>query len=172
MRSVILLIFVGLAFVLCHSAYAWALSLTSDAFVDGEKLPVQTGYQNGNISPLLKWEDAPENTMSYAMIMDDPDAREWTHWVIYNIPVSLNALKEGFPKDEELPDGTRQGRNDFGKIGYGGPCPPSGIHRYVFRLFALDTALDLDPGSSKPSLLKAMNGHILAEAKLMGKFSH
>lgn len=170
MGRIFLLIFVGLASVFCFSAQAWALSLTSDAFADGERLPRQAGYEHGNISPSLKWEDVPENTASFAMIMDDPDAKGWTHWVVYNIPASVKSLQEKFSEDEELPDGTRQGRNDFGKVGYGGPCPPSGIHRYLFSLFALDMVLDLAPGSSKSSLLETMKGHILAETRLMGKY--
>jgi len=103
--------------------------------------------------------------------MDDTDARGWTHWVVFNIPGSVTALGERFPKEEELPDGTRQGKNDFWKLGYGGPSPPSGTHRYLFRLFALDSKIDLEPGISKALLLKAMEGHIIGEAKLVGKYS-
>jgi len=94
----------------------------------------------------------------------------WVHWVIYNIPAQVRALKEGFPNDEKLNDGTEQGLNDFGRTGYGGPCPPSGIHRYYFKLYALDTVIDIEPGITKDELLVAMKGHILAEANLMGRY--
>ncbi len=152
-------------------AEADALSLTSPAFSDGGMMPFNSGYRNGNVSPVLEWSDVPGNAEFFALVMDDPDARGWTHWVVFNIPGSVTALGERFPKEGELPDGTRQGKNDFGKLGYGGPSPPSGTHRYLFRLFALDSKIDLEPGISKALLLKAMEGHIIGEAKLVGKYS-
>jgi hypothetical protein len=105
--------------------------------------------------------------------MDDPDApgRTWVHWVLYNLPAELRALPEGLPKDKEFADGTRQGRNDFARIGYGGPCPPRGpAHRYFFKLYALDVRLDQPPGASKADIEKAMEKHILAQGQLMGRY--
>jgi Raf kinase inhibitor-like YbhB/YbcL family protein len=107
-----------------------------------------------------------------ALIADDPDAPNgtWVHWVIYNLPGSYQTLSEGFPAKDALPDGTKQGITDFGRVGYGGPCPPSGTHRYYFKLYALDAELKLPPGATKAQLLKAMEGHILAQGQLMGHY--
>ena len=156
-------------FVFCSQANA--LVLKSPEFSDGEKLPIKSGAEKGNVSPLLVWEDIPENTASFVLIMDDPDANGWVHWLVYNIPASVNSLKEDFPRDEKLKDGTLQGVNSSNKLAYGGPCPPSGTHRYVFKLYALDTILDLKPGAQKLDLLKIMKGHVLQETSLTGKFS-
>jgi len=171
MKIISVCLLVGLGCLIFGVSQANALSLTSPAFSEGTRMPLNSGYEKGNISPAVEWSDVPEKTESFALIMDDPDARGWTHWVVFNIPVSAAALSENFPNEEEFPDGTRQGINDFKKVGYGGPCPPSGTHRYVFRLFALDNKIDLKPGCSKTSLLKATKGHILAEVKLTGKYS-
>lgn len=172
MKKILFWVIAGFCFFLLTAAEARALTLTSPAFLDGERMPQNSGYEKGNLSPALKWWDFPEKTESFALVMDDPDARGWTHWVVFNIPVSVTELVENFPKTEELPDGTRQGLNDFKKVGYGGPCPPGGVHRYVFRLFALDSRIDLGAGCSKAALLKAIKGHILAEAKLTGKYGN
>lgn len=107
--------------------------------------------------------------------MDDPDApgATWVHWVLYDLPADTSGLPEGVPKDQSLSNGARQGRNDFGKIGYNGPCPPKGKpHRYFFKLYALDSRMNLGPGASKGELERAIRGHILAECKLAGKFQH
>ena len=108
-----------------------------------------------------------------ALIADDPDAPigTWVHWVLYNLPVEARALPEAVPSDAELPDGSRHGKNGWGRLDYGGPCPPSGTHRYVFKLYALDTVLDLKAGASKKKVLEAVEGHILAQAELMGVYS-
>ncbi len=172
MKKALKLLFVVFVILLPLVAEARALTLASPAFLDGERMPLNSGYKNGNISPALQWSDFSEKTESFALVMDDPDARGWTHWVVFNIPVSVTGLEENFPRQEELPDGTRQGLNDFKKVGYGGPCPPSGVHRYVFRLFALDSRIELDAGCSKAALLKAIKGHVLAEAKLTGKYGN
>jgi Raf kinase inhibitor-like YbhB/YbcL family protein len=172
MKKLLALLLAGFSFFLLLAAEAMALTLTSPAFLDGERMPRNSGYENGNVSPALNWSDVPEKTESFALILDDPDARGWTHWVVFNIPVSMTELGENFPKTEELPDGTRQGLNDFKKVGYGGPRPPSGVHRYVFRLFALDSKIDLGASCSKTALLKAIKGHVLAEAKLTGKYGN
>jgi Raf kinase inhibitor-like YbhB/YbcL family protein len=105
--------------------------------------------------------------------MDDPDASAgtWVHWVLYNLPAERRALPEAVPSDGDLPDGGRHGENNWRRLGYGGPCPPSGTHRYFFRLYALDVALDLDAGATKKELLQAMEGHVLAEGQLMGTYT-
>lgn len=169
MKYFMCILVLTLSLVICSQASA--LTLKSRDFADGEKLPLKTGYEKSNISPVIEWEDIPENTASFVLIMDDPDASGWVHWLIYNIPASVNSLRDDFPRDEKFKDGTMQGVNSFNKVGYGGPCPPRGTHRYVFKLFALDTLLELEPKAQKSDLLKAIKGHIIQEATLTGKFS-
>src|SRR3989304_2756237 len=120
-----------------------SIQLTSSAFTDGSPIPARHTCDGPDVSPMLKWSGAPAGTKSFALICDDPDAPAgtWVHWVIYGIPPDTTDLPEGVPPDETLPDGSRQGKNDFGRIGYGGPCPPPGKpHRYYFKIYALDTA--------------------------------
>jgi len=124
-------------------------------------------------SPALSWGGAPQATKAFALIADDPDAPvgTWTHWLAWNIPASTNQLSEGVSKDAQLADGARQGVNDFGRIGYNGPCPPPGKpHRYFFKLYALDSVLDLKPGASRKELEAAMRGHVLHQIELMGRY--
>jgi hypothetical protein len=155
-----------------------SLQLTSPAFAEGKPIPRKYTCEGSDVSPPLRWSGAPANTKSFALIADDPDAPDprapkmvWVHWVIFNIPASASELPENVAKTPTLPDGARQGTNDFRRVGYGGPCPPPGEpHRYFFKLYALDTVLDLKPGATKPELLKAMEGHILAQAQLMGTY--
>lgn len=146
--------------------------LTS-AFANGGPIPRKYTCDGEDISPPLQWADAPVDTRSFALIVDDPDApiSPWTHWLLYNLPSESCALPESVPPDAELTDGSRHGKNSWGWLGYGGPCPPSGAHRYFFKLYALDTVLELRPGASKEALLQAMGGHILAQAWLMGLYS-
>lgn len=148
------------------------MEIKSPAFKEGELIPSKYTCDGPDISPPLEWSDAPAGTRSFALISDDPDAPvgTWVHWVIFNIPANVNRLDEDIPKKDVLSNGARQGRNDFGRFGYGGPCPPGGTHRYYFKLYALDKELDLKAGSTKRDLLKAMEGHVLAEAYLMGKY--
>jgi Raf kinase inhibitor-like YbhB/YbcL family protein len=150
-----------------------AFQLTSTAFKHGETIPRKYSCDGQDISPPLAWGDPPQGTQSFALIMDDPDAPAgvWVHWVLYNLPAGSRGLPEAVPTDAQLADGSRQGKNSWGKVGYGGPCPPRGTHRYFFRLYALDRALDLAAGASKEQLLKAMEGHILTQAELMGKYT-
>ncbi|MFQ6007488.1 MAG: YbhB/YbcL family Raf kinase inhibitor-like protein [Candidatus Zixiibacteriota bacterium] len=149
-----------------------ALTITSTAFQEGGIIPKQYTCDGADISPPLAWSGVPEGTKSLALISDDPDAPvgTWVHWVLFNIPPDTNKLPENVPTDQTLSDGATNGVNDFGKLGYGGPCPPSGTHRYYFKIYALDTMLDLSGRVTKKDLLKAMEGHILAEAQLMGKY--
>jgi len=149
-----------------------AFTLTSSAFKDGKPIPSTYTCDGTNISPALSWTEPPVGTESLALISDDPDAPmgTWVHWVVYNLPPSVRQLPEVLPADGQLPDGTRQGRTDFGRTGYGGPCPPSGTHRYFFKLYALETTLSLAPGATAKQLETAMRGHVVAEAQLMGTY--
>ena len=140
----------------------------------GESIPDRYTCVGRNASPQIIWGDVPQNTRSFALIVDDPDAPAgtWTHWLAYNIPGKQRGIPENIDTAPRLPDGTMQGRNDFRKIGYGGPCPPRGHgpHRYFFRLYALDSPLQLEPGAGRAELERAMNGHVLEQAELMGRF--
>ena len=137
-------------------------------------IPKEYTCDGANISPQLAWDSMPEKTKSWALIVDDPDApgKTWVHWVAFNIPGNVKEMPENIPAHETLNcfgEG-RQGTNDFKKMGYGGPCPPTGAHRYYFHLYALDTDLTLDSSTTKEQLLKAIAGHVLAEGELMGKY--
>ena len=154
-----------------------AMRLTSTAFDEGGLIPPLYTCDDQDISPPLEWEEPPAETQSFAMICDDPDApgRTWVHWVMYNIPLDSRSLAAGLPAgtpgDAVLPDGTQQGQNSWPRTGYGGPCPPSGTHRYIFNLYALDITLDLAPAATdKTALLSAMEGHVLAEIALTGLY--
>lgn len=148
------------------------MKITSSAFEEGGMIPRKYTCDGSDVSPPIKWDNVPEGTKSIALIYDDPDAPVgiWIHWVIYNIPPETRELDENVPREETLSNGTKQGKNDWGRIGYGGPCPPGGTHRYYFKLYALDTEPDLEPGPTKKKLLNAMEGHILVEGQLMGKY--
>ncbi|NJC95663.1 MAG: YbhB/YbcL family Raf kinase inhibitor-like protein [Anaerolineales bacterium] len=150
-----------------------SLDLTSSAFTQGQPIPEKYSCRGDDVSPALTWNDPPEGTQAFALIVDDPDAPAgtWVHWVIFNIPASARGLSEGIPSGESLPDGSLQGRNSSGTTGYNGPCPPSGTHRYFFKLYALDEMLGISAGANKGELEKAMVGHILARGELMGTFS-
>ena len=150
-----------------------SMKLSSPAFEPGEPIPQKHTCQGQDISPPLRWEALPVGTRSLALICDDPDAPvgTWVHWVIYGLPASTAELPERVPTSETLSSGARQGLNDFRRVGYGGPCPPpGGAHRYFFRLYALDTELSLKPRATKADLLRAMEGHILAQGELMGTY--
>ena len=149
------------------------VKVSSSAFQNGEYIPGQYTCDGSDISPPLEWTGFPNETKSYALINDDPDAPvgTWVHWVMYNIPVETSSLSENTPKEKRLKNEACQGVNDFKRIGYGGPCPPSGVHRYFFKIYALNTMLDLEPGRSKAELLEAMKGHVIAQGELMGKYS-
>jgi Raf kinase inhibitor-like YbhB/YbcL family protein len=149
------------------------LTITSSAFPNGGSIPSKHTCDGADVSPALAWSGVPEGTKSFALICDDPDAPlgTWVHWVLWNLPASTTNLLDGVEKSHALPPGTQQGRNDFGNTSYGGPAPPRGKpHRYFFKLHALDTELMLKPGSKKKMLVKAMEGHILAESEWMGTY--
>lgn len=150
-----------------------AFTLTSRAFTHRAKIPKGYTCDDADISPPLAWTDPPAGTTSFALIADDPDAPvgTWVHWVLYHVPASRRDLAEHLPKVETLADGTKQGLTDFRRVGYGGPCPPRGpAHRYFFKLYALDTTLELPPKATKAQLEQAMEGHILAQTELIGLY--
>jgi Raf kinase inhibitor-like YbhB/YbcL family protein len=148
------------------------MQIKSSAFKSGARIPAKYTCDGVDVSPPLEWGKLPAGTKYLALICDDPDAPmgTWVHWVIYDIPANITSLPEKLPPLKEVANGARQGMNDFRAIGYGGPCPPSGEHRYFFKLYALDGPTGLKPGATKAQLLAAMKGHILAEAELMGKY--
>ena len=148
------------------------IKITSSAFEDGGLIPSKYTCDDQDISPPLQWESVPEGTASIALICDDPDAPTGTfvHWVLFNLPAETRELAENLPDNETLSNGVRQGITDFGKVGYGGPCPPSGTHRYFFKIYALDTRIDLVSVVDKPALLEAIEGHIVGQGQLMGNY--
>jgi len=152
--------------------HSMALEITSSVFEQGGMIPSKYTCDAENISPPLEWNGIPDDAESLALIVDDPDApgKTWVHWVLFNLPAKTTSLEEDFPKDATLDNGAINGVTDFGSNGYGGPCPPGGTHRYYFKLYALDSELDLDSSAKKSDLLKAMEGHVLAEGQLMGKY--
>lgn len=144
------------------------MKLISSAFDHEGMIPAKYTCDGENVSPSLAIEDVPEKAQSLALIMDDPDAPAGTfvHWVVWNIPVDAQAIAEGV-----LPEGAQEGETSFGKVGYGGPCPPSGTHRYFFKLYALDQELELSDDTDKGALLQAMEGHVVAQAEFMGRYA-
>ena len=149
------------------------MTLESPAFKAGAVLPRKYTCEGKNLSPALVWSGEPKGTHSLALVVEDPDAssKTWVHWLIFNLPPGQGELPEGLATDPSLVNGTRQGTNDSGKTGWDGPCPPSGgAHRYYFHLYVLDEVLSLSPKWDKEQLVKAMKGHILAEASLMGTY--
>jgi Raf kinase inhibitor-like YbhB/YbcL family protein len=148
--------------------------ITSTAFHNDSTIPQKFTCQGEDISPALAWSGAPDGTQCFALLCEDPDAPGGTyiHWVIYNIPATERGLAENFPKRDKLPNGTRQGTNDFKQMGYGGPCPPPGkAHRYYFKLYALDAMINIPGEATRDQLLNAMHGHILAEGETMGTYA-
>ncbi len=147
--------------------------LTSTAFDPDGAIPVKYTCDGANVSPALAWSDPPAGTQSFALIVDDPDAPQKTmaHWLIYSIPPATRALPEGTSKDGKLPDGSRQGKNDQGKVGYSGPCPPPGaVHHYFFKLYALDYNPNLKPKVKEADVVLALKDHVLAQSELIARF--
>ena len=152
------------------------LAISSPAFSNNNGLPDEYSCEGDDVSPQLEWSGMPDGTRSLALIVDDPDApdprapkRTWVHWVLYNIPTATSGLPKGVPSSH-LPDGTLEGINDWKRTGYGGPCPPIGRHRYFFKLYALDTVLSELSPPTKDVLLKAIDGHVLESAELVGTY--
>lgn len=148
------------------------MEIKSSVFKEGDHIPAKYTCDNLDISPPLEWSKGPAGTKTYVLICDDPDAPggTWVHWLLFNIPAKNPELPENMPKIETLKNGALHGKNDFGNNCYGGPCPPAGTHRYYFKIYALDLELDSKPGITKKELLKAMEGHILDEGQLMGRY--
>ncbi len=148
-------------------------TLSSPAFAQGQPIPQRFTCDGEDVSPALDIAGAPANTVSLALLCDDPDAPvgDWVHWLLFNLPPTLTSLPEGVPPDAVLPNGAQHGLNSWKRTGYGGPCPPGGTHRYFFKLFALDAALPLAAGAEKGPFLDAIEGHVLAQTALMGTYS-
>ena len=149
------------------------MRITSSAFTHGGSIPAEYTCESSDVAPALEWTGAPPGTGSFALIVDDPDAPDpkapkmtYVHWVVYDIPTSAS----GIPRGGQLPSGAREGKNDWKRTGYGGPCPPVGRHRYFFKLYALDAMLGDLRSPTKPQLMKAMEGHVLEQAELMGTY--
>lgn len=148
------------------------MKLSSPAFAEGGMIPKTYTCDGADISPPLRWNDVPANTKSLALICDDPDAPvgTWVHWVAFNLPPTAAGLPEGIQAEKQLPGGGTQGTNSWKRIGYGGPCPPGGTHRYYFKLYALDATLSLGNQATAKDLLAAIKEHVLAEAQTMGRY--
>ena len=160
-------------FGLAKGGMTMEIKITSNVFENGGKIPVKYTCDGEDISPPLRWRGVPNGTKSFALICDDPDAPmgTWVHWVLFNVPAEVTELPENVPSQPTLANGAVHGINDFRNYGYGGPCPPSGTHRYFFKIYALDAKLGLKAGVTKAQLLDAMEGHVLAKGELMGKYS-
>jgi Raf kinase inhibitor-like YbhB/YbcL family protein len=150
------------------------LEVRSSAFKEGGMIPAEYTCDGENISPELEWSQVPDGTKSIAVIADDPDAprKTWVHWVLFNLPPSLTYLPTDVPKTAQLSKGGLQGLNDSNELGYDGPCPPKGVHRYYFKVYALDIIVPLKSGCTKEQLLSAIEGHALADGVLMGRYTH
>lgn len=147
------------------------LSISSSAFHEGDKIPRKYTCEGEDVSPELTWNKPPEDTISLALLVEDPDAPGgvFTHWILFNLPTGIMILPQGMATQNQLPDGSLQGKNDFGKVGYNGPSPPPGRpHKYQFTLYALDRPLNLKPSVGKKQIVDAMRGHILAQGQIMG----
>lgn len=182
---VVLLVVVGLYFILptlmrgrgevkVEGGALKSIIIRSEAFENGSYIPEKYSLEGGNISPPLEWSNVPEGTMSFVLIVVDPDAPmgQFTHWILYNIPGETRSIPENIPKTLEVEGLGFQGYNDYGKVGYGGPHPPRGsTHRYIFRIYALDKKLDLKPGATLEEILREMEGHVIAYGELVGLYS-
>jgi Raf kinase inhibitor-like YbhB/YbcL family protein len=148
------------------------IQVRSSAFKEGGMIPKHYTSDGQNISPPLEWGAVPGGTESLALVVDDPDAPTgtWVHWVLFNLPADIKKLPENVSPEKVLPNGAKQGINDFQQIGYGGPCPPKGTHRYYFKLYALETSLDIEPGITKADLMEAIEEYVLAVGTLIGKY--
>ena len=155
-----------------HGQARASLWVRGASFSNGKSIPGRYTCDGANLSPHLEWQSAPAGTKSFAIVMDDPDApTDFTHWLVYNIPPSVRELAEGASTQRSMPQGAAEGRNDFGRSGYGGPCPPRGNpHHYVFRVYALDLRLDLFAGATRKQVDAAMSGHVVAQGQIVGAY--
>jgi len=154
-------------------AGASTMQLTSSAFAEGQPIPAKHTCDAKDVSPALRWSGVPSGAKSLVLIADDPDAPAgtWVHWVLFDLPPTTSEVPEDLPKSQYIPGGGRQGLNDFRRLGYGGPCPPPGrVHRYFFKLYALDRLLELKPGVTRLEVERAMENHVLAQGQLMGTY--
>jgi Raf kinase inhibitor-like YbhB/YbcL family protein len=169
-----LAVVLSLAFAIAGARGTMAFELTSAAFSQNQTIPAKYTCDGADISPPLAWKDPPQGTKSFALVCEDPDAPlgTWVHWILWDAPATAQGLPESLPKTPTLDDGARQGPNDFKRVGYGGPCPPPGHgpHRYIFKLHAIDSVLGVAPGSNKAALEKALTGHTLGRADLIGHY--
>jgi Raf kinase inhibitor-like YbhB/YbcL family protein len=166
-------LFCAVAIILATEGTTMAFDLTSSAFATGATIPQKHTCDGADVSPPLAWTEPPSGTKAFALVCEDPDAPAgtWVHWVLYDLPATARSLPEGVAPEPSGPDGSRQGRNDFKKIGYGGPCPPPGPpHRYFFRLYALDAPTGLEPGATRAELAKAVAPHTRGTAELMSRY--
>lgn len=163
------IISVAMGGILMTDLNASTFFLTCNAIQVNQKINEKFTCDGNDISPELEWSGAPYKTQSFVLIMDDPDApdKTWDHWILFNIPKDATQLEENI---KNLPNGTKVGKNSWGKTQYGGPCPPSGEHRYIFKFYALDCLLDLPEGASKQEIEHAMKGHILAQTEVVGRY--
>jgi Raf kinase inhibitor-like YbhB/YbcL family protein len=148
------------------------IKIESTAFKHLQPIPSQYTCDGADISPPLSWSNVPAAAKSLALIVDDPDApaRTWVHWIVYDLPAATDSLPENLPKTDTLAGGGKQGKTDFNRVGWNGPCPPNGTHRYFFKLYALDIMLNLPAGKTKHEIEKAMKGHVLAQGELAGTY--
>jgi Raf kinase inhibitor-like YbhB/YbcL family protein len=149
------------------------IEIASSAFSNMQSIPAKYTCDGQDISPPLKWKGIPEKTKSIVLIVDDPDAPRgtWVHWVLYDIPPGVDSLSENQPRTDTLPSGAKQGLTDFKRVGYGGPCPPSGTHRYFFKIYALDTMLNLSAGKTKKEIEAAMKNHVVSQGEMVGTYA-
>jgi Raf kinase inhibitor-like YbhB/YbcL family protein len=166
-------------FLLCFATFcgpkggSMTITVTSPAFASMQAIPGKYTCDGEDLSPPLSWSNVPGNAHSIVLICDDPDAPAggWVHWVCYDIPSNVDSLPEAVPASDTLACGGRQGKTDFGKTGYGGPCPPGGTHRYFFKVYALDKMLNLPAGKTKKEIAKAIKGHVVASGELVGTYT-
>jgi Raf kinase inhibitor-like YbhB/YbcL family protein len=178
MKKVLITAIIFLFFSLIYAGNTSLMTVTSTSFIAGEMIPVEYTCEGTDISPEIAWSGAIKSAKSFMIICDDPDIpvktpsmQEWVHWVVYNIPADMRSMKRLQPRLGMMPNGARQGLNDFKANAYGGPCPPFGVHRYFFRVYALDTTLDIAPAkATKKTVLEAAKNHIIGYGEMMGKY--
>jgi Raf kinase inhibitor-like YbhB/YbcL family protein len=180
-KNTLLLLIIGITFVnLCAKGPEAkkgaktmdTIKIESKAFGNMQPIPSQYTCDGADVSPPLAWSNVPAAAQSLVLISDDPDAPAgtWVHWVVYDLPAATDSLPENIPKADTLSGGGKQGKTDFGRTGWGGPCPPAGTHRYFFKLYALDIMLNLSAGKTRAEIEKAMQGHVLAQGELIGTY--